>query len=132
MAKRLVKRDEYGLYIQNDGWIGRAPEITKVKENDIVNATHPPGPDIFVRVEPHSKHPEIWKIVRHVASYPRFKVGEKIRVKTEPDHTGKVIAQTDHRVIWHCNTCNKDGDDNAWDLEKIPPNPPKPKGSITT
>lgn len=52
--------------------------------------------------------------------YERFNPGEMVRVKHEPNHVGKVIAQTDHRVLWHCNTCGKDGDDNVWDLEKIP------------
>jgi hypothetical protein len=49
MGKTKVKRDKKGLYVRCDGWIGRAPGRTKFKEGDVVKASHPAGPNVWVK-----------------------------------------------------------------------------------
>ena len=49
----------------------------------------------------------------------KFKDGDKVRVRHDKKHVGKVIHQTDDRVLWDCKTCGKEGDDFAKDLELI-------------
>lgn len=49
----------------------------------------------------------------------RFEPGQRVRVKNDPRHVGKVLAQTDDRVLWVCEFCNKPGDDLACCLEPV-------------
>lgn len=48
-----------------------------------------------------------------------FESGTKVQVKHDKTHSGKVIHQTDDRVLWECKCCDGVSDDFAKDLEKV-------------
>jgi len=49
----------------------------------------------------------------------KFKAGDKVRVKHDKSHIGKVIHQTDDIVLWKCKKCGEIGDDFAKVLELV-------------
>ena len=48
---------------------------------------------------------------------PHFEDGQRVKFKKDPKHVGKVLHQTDDRVLWVCEYCNVPGDDLSSSLE---------------
>lgn len=67
--KTKIKRDEEGLYVRCDGWIGRvSSKGSRFTVGDAITASHPPGSFIYVR-EQGNKDRKSWETWSTTTSY---------------------------------------------------------------